>query len=135
MKGESNSCSRIGPSCVAASMRTVASAFIGFFAPTGADVILDCHKTSFLHRLVVFFGDGKVLSSGDGLLLAFGFVRGHQSLSLAVGDPGLPSLHHVVGRRVRNLSRKRKAQNPLAEVLWCLRELAGVVCVEQDFAF
>ena len=97
VKGEANICSRIGPTRVTASVRTLACALIGFKTPTGADVVLDGHKTSVLHRLVILFRDGKVLSPGDSLVLAFSFVRGHQSLSLPVGDPSLPGLQHVVG--------------------------------------
>ena len=78
-------------------MWTLAGAYFGFNAPSGADIVLDSHKASFLHRLVILLRDGKVLSPGDGLVLAFSFVRGHQRLPLAVRDPSLPSLHHIVG--------------------------------------
>ena len=109
VKGEANIGSRIGPSRVTASVRTLPCALIGFKAATGAGFFLDSHKTSVLHRLVILFRDGKVLSPCDGLVLAFSLVRGHQSLSLPVGDPSLPSLQHVVGGRVWNLPGKRKA--------------------------
>ena len=138
MKCEANSCFRIGPSCVTTSVRAYTGALMSLKASWGAAaasgpsavVILDGHKTSFLHRLVILCRNGKIFSPCDGLLAAFRLLRRHQRLSLAVGDPSLPSLHHIVGGRVWNLPWKGEAYNPLAEILCQLCQLAGEVCVQ-----
>ena len=137
VKGKGNICNRIGPSCVTASIRTNAGAYFIFLqASSGAVVFLDNCKTSFLHCLVVLFRDGKVFSLGDGLAIAFSFLHRHQGLSLAVGDPSLPGLHHVVSGRLWNAPTKGKTLNLFfAEILWCFRDLTGGVRVEQHFAF
>ena len=74
VKSKANIGSWIGPASVTTSVRTFPWALIGFKAAKGADVVLDGHKTSVLHRLVILFRDGKVLSPGDSLVLTFSFV-------------------------------------------------------------
>ena len=110
MKGNGFSISRICPSCIAASIRTLAGTLIGGLSASyfAVSVTLDCHKASVLHRLVILSRDGKVFSLDDGLVVAFCFLRGHQGLSLAVGDLSPPCLGHVVGGRVWESRRKGK---------------------------
>merc|ERR1719341_613035 len=104
-------------------MRSYSSALIMLNAPAGACLLLHCHQTSFLHRLVILLRNDEVLSLGDGLIHAFGLVCRHQRSPLALGDSSLPSLQHVVGWGLRNAPRKRKTKKLLAKILLYLRQL------------
>ena len=121
-------------------MRTNAAALTMFLASSCVlCVTLDSHKPSFLHRLVVLFRDIKVFCLYDGLVTAFSFLRRLHVLSLAVGDPSLPSLCHVVNGIfcsgiVWNSGSKWKTHNPFLVRSWGVRDLTGGVCVEQHFA-
>ena len=109
-------------------------------------LVLQNHETSFLHPLVVFLGYREVFSRDDGMVGAFCILSRLQIFSLAAGDPSLPSLGNVVGGRLWNPPRQRKAFHiflfccssgrsvGIPTLLWHLSELAGSIGAEENFA-
>ena len=133
MEGEAVVGHVIAKSCVAARVRTNPSAHEMRLAPPGPRLLCHLHQASFLQCLVILLRDWEVLSLGDGLIHALRLVCRHQRFPLALSDSRLPSLQHVVGRRLRNAPGKRKTKEVLTEILLHLRQLAGEVGVQENF--